>query len=97
MVRPVGAGEGTEGEGVNPDVIEAMCRAYWDERGSTRWKNEGEQYRESIRCRMRAAVKVQTEMTATKSVLAPVSAPNHGLFPKVSLQDALKVSLEPLY
>lgn len=47
---------------MNPDVIEAMCRAYWDERGSTKWKNEGEQYRESIRCRMRAAVKALVDL-----------------------------------
>lgn len=78
---------------MNPDVIEAMCRAYWDERGSTRWKNEGEQYRESIRCRMRAAVKVQSEMSAIKSVPAPVSDPNHSLFSDASLLYGLNIAV----
>ena len=36
---------------MNPDVIEAMCRAYWNERGSFKWENEGEQYKETIRAK----------------------------------------------
>lgn len=54
---------------MNPEVIEAMCRAYWNERGSAKWENEGEQYRESIRQRMRAAVRAQEEAVLLEGLL----------------------------
>lgn len=54
-----------QGRQMNPDVIEAMCRAYWNERGSFKWENEGEQYKETIRARMRAAVRAQEAITHT--------------------------------
>lgn len=84
-----------DGASVSPEIIEAMCRAYWNERGSFKWKNEGEQYRESIRCRMRAAVKVQHEMIATETVLAPRNAPNPVSFSKPPLPDMPNFRTDP--
>ncbi len=106
-------------------MIDAMCKAYWNARGSTPWEKETEAQRDLIRERMRAAVAAQESYLVTVcetchgteeldqtlggdarsgivkcpdcKVPAPVNAPNHGSFTKISLQDALKISLESLY
>lgn len=63
-MRPVADAPNPKGQAVNPEIIEAMCRAYWNERGTFKWENEGEQYKEAIRQRMRAAVDAQQDYEA---------------------------------
>lgn len=91
------------------DVIEAMCRAYWNERGSRTWEREDEPQREVVRARMRAAFRVIKAMEladmeqkvaettiATKSVPAPVPAPNHVTFPELSPSDNSTFAMRPI-
>lgn len=77
------------------DVIEAMCRAYWNERGSRTWEREDEPQREVVRARMRAAV-VAAENLQPDPVPAPVPAPNHVTFPELSPSDNSTFAMRPI-
>lgn len=65
------------------DVIEAMCRAYWNARGSVKWEKEPECQKALVRERMRAAV-AAAENLQPIPVPAPVSDPNPASFSNLS-------------
>jgi hypothetical protein len=86
-------------------MIDAMCKAYWNARGSTPWERETEAQRDLIRERMRAALLAQEPylpmpvaelQIATETVSAPVNAPNHGSFSELSVFEALGFKIQSI-